>query len=216
MVPTVAFVGYHNSGKTTVASQVVKILKEKGYKVGVLKSTKHEGVVKDRPETDSFRYAEAGAEGVAIVEPERLVLFRSLENRDPKRLAFNLFFEWDLVICEGFKNSELPKFEVVRKEFRDKMLGRKLKNLIGVVSDFPVEGVKNFPIDRPQEIADFLEREFIKKRKRAALFVNGKEIPMNRFVQESLTGVLKGFLSSLKGVEPNPKEIEVKILLEKE
>jgi len=215
MVPAVAFVGYHDSGKTTFATKVVKILKEKGYRVGVLKSTKHRGVIEDSPGTDSFRYAEAGADGVGIVEPERLILFKGLEERNPEYLAFSLFSDCDLVVCEGFKNSELPKFEVVRREFKEKMLGKKLKNLIGVVSDFPVEGVKNFPIEHPEAVAEFVEKEFIEKRGRAALFVNGKRVPMNRFVQESLAGVLKGFLSALKGIDPEIEKIEVKVVLEK-
>jgi len=38
---------------------------------------------------------------------------------------------------------------------------------------------------------------------------------MNRFVQESLAGVLQGFLSALKGIEPEIEKIEVKVVLEK-
>ncbi|WP_457681598.1 molybdopterin-guanine dinucleotide biosynthesis protein B [Thermovibrio sp.] len=215
MVPVVSFVGYHDSGKTTFASKVVEILTEKGYKVGVLKSTKHKEVIKDKPGTDSAKFKEAGAKGVAIVEPESVILFREVEVRDPEYLAFLLFPDFDVVICEGFKRSPLPKFEVIRKEIKEKALFRELENLLGVISDFKVEGVKNFPIDDPSLVASFIEEEFIKGVPKTSLFVNGRKVPLKRFVQESLKGVIEGYVSALKGIEPEVKRIEVKVRVDR-
>ena len=215
MVPVVSFVGHHNSGKTTFGVKVVEILKDRGYRVAVLKSTEHTGLIEDRPGTDSFRYARAGAGAVGIVEPDRLTLFLELKERDPLYISFLLLGQFDIVICEGFKNSPLPKFEVIREEFRDRALFRNLENLVGVISDFPVEGVRHFPIDRPQEVAGFIEEEFIKKSDRTLLFVNGKKIPLKRFVQESLKGVVEGYIGALKGIEPEVEKIELKVKVDK-
>jgi len=216
MVPAVAFVGYHNSGKTSFATKVVEILTRRGYRVGVLKSTKHRGLIKDVPGTDTYRYKEAGALRVGLAEPERLTVMGEYTVKEPSYLAFTHFGDCDVVICEGFKSSNLPKFEVVREELKEKMLGRELKNLIGVVADFEVEGVKTFPIDKPEKVADFIEERFIKGGPKAVMFINGKEVPMNRFVQESLKGVIKGFISALKGIDEPLKRVEIRIDVEKE
>jgi len=218
MAPVVAFVGYHNSGKTTFATKVVEILVKRGYRVAVLKSTKHREVIKDREGTDTYRYKEAGAGAVGLVEPDRLTLFMEIEEREPLYLAFLLFGDYDLVVCEGFKGSQVPKFEVVRKEFRERALYRNLENLIGVVSDFPLEDreIRRFSIERPEEVADFIEEEFLKEREKTALFVNGKKVPLKRFVQESLKGVIEGYIGALKGIESPIKKVEVRFKVDKE
>ncbi len=217
MAPVISFVGYHNSGKTTFATRVVELLVKKGYRVAVLKSTKHRGVIEEREGSDTYRYREAGAKGVALVEPENLTLFMELKERDPVYLAFLLFGDYDLVICEGFKSSSVPKFEVVRKEFKEKTLYGKLDNLLGVISDFEInqEGIRRFPLNRPQEVAEFIEREFLSQKEETELFVNGKKVPLKRFVQESLKGVIEGYLGALKGIEKPVEKIEIKVKVDK-
>ncbi len=49
MPPVISFIGWHNSGKTTLARQVVALLKAKGYVVAVIKSTKERGIAFDGP-----------------------------------------------------------------------------------------------------------------------------------------------------------------------
>jgi len=44
-----------------------------------------------------------------------------------------------------------------------------------------------------------------------ALKVNGKTVPLSRFPQEALRGVVLGLLGSLKGVVKQPKDVELKI-----
>jgi molybdopterin-guanine dinucleotide biosynthesis protein B len=116
VVPVVSFVGYHNSGKTTFATKVVEVLKSRGLKIAVLKSTKHEKVIEDKEGKDSYRYKQAGANAVGIVCPRELVLFEDVDEIDLNYLAFRLFYDYDLVVCEGFKRQEVPKIEVLRKE----------------------------------------------------------------------------------------------------
>lgn len=43
------------------------------------------------------------------------------------------------------------------------------------------------------------------------LFVDGEEINLNKFVAKILSGTLVGALSSLRGIEKDWKEIEVKM-----
>ena len=43
------------------------------------------------------------------------------------------------------------------------------------------------------------------------LFVDGKEIPLKKFVEKVLNGSLVGTITTLKGVEKDWKEIEIRI-----
>jgi len=43
------------------------------------------------------------------------------------------------------------------------------------------------------------------------LNVDGKEIPLNKFVVNVLSGSILGAISSLKGVNENWKEIEIRV-----
>ena len=220
MVPVVAFIGYHNSGKTTFAAKVVKILKNKGYKVAVLKSTKHKDTVKDEEGKDSYRYKEAGADAVGILEPEQLILFKKTGKVNLKRLAFELFDEYDIVICEGFKHEDVPKFEVTRKNMGEDLLAKEIKNVIGIISDYQIEGFRNFSINEPEAVADFIEKFFILKREdefpdEVELFINGKRIPIKHYVKETLKEILFGFVKPLKGIEYPIESMDIKIVVGK-
>lgn len=41
--------------------------------------------------------------------------------------------------------------------------------------------------------------------------VDGKKLPLNNFVQETIGNIMDGFSKALKGMEPSPELIEVKI-----
>ncbi len=210
MVPVISFVGYHNSGKTTFARKVVGELRRRGYRVGVMKST-HHADVREIPEgKDTQLYLSDGVESVALITPERVYFTGRLEN-DPEYLAFTLFGGFDIVVCEGFKGSKVPKIEVARKEVSGRTLFESgVENIIAVVSDFPVEGVRNFSPESFREVADLIEDEFLSEREEISLFVNGKKIPMKFFVRNTLRGVVKGYIENLKGTE-GARTVEIRI-----
>ena len=193
MVPVISFIGYHNSGKTTIATKVVKILVEKGYRVAVLKSTKHRKLIGDTPGKDSYRYRESGAEAVGIVSPDEIVLFQDID-RDNLRiefLSFLLFGDYDIVICEGFKHANVPKIEVTRKELAQPLLFKEVNNVIAVVSDFPVEGIRQFSFKDVEKLTSLIEEEFLKKsRRNLDFFVNGKKLELDEKSKKLLKELL--------------------------
>ncbi|ADY73468.1 molybdopterin-guanine dinucleotide biosynthesis protein B [Desulfurobacterium thermolithotrophum DSM 11699] len=220
MVPIISFIGYQNSGKTTIATKVVEILRKKGYKVAVLKSTKHKNVIKDTEGKDSYKYKEARADAVAIVTPEELILFQKIGEIDLKYLSFLPFDDYDIVICEGFKHSDVPKFEVTRKELNQPILVGQVKNIIGVISDYEIKGVKNFSINKPEEVAEFIEETFIAKKEdqfsdEVELFVNGKRVPIKHYVRETLREILFGFVKLLKDIEYPIKKMDIRIVVDR-
>lgn len=219
MVPVISFIGYHNSGKTTVATKVVKELKKRGYSVAALKSTKHRKLIEDTPGKDSYRYKKAGAGAVGIVSPDELVLFKEID-RDSlnlQLLSFLLFDDYDIVICEGFKRADVPKIEVARKELNQPLLLKQVNRVVAIVSDFPVDGVKNFSFDEVEKLTDFIEETFIKRREdqfpdEVELFVNGRRIHIKHYVKETLREILFGFVKPLKGIEYPIEKIDVRIV----
>jgi molybdopterin-guanine dinucleotide biosynthesis protein MobB len=110
----VAFVGGHNSGKTSVIVELVPRLKARGLTVGTIKHT-----TKDAPDDvagkDSERHASAGAAVGAFVTPHRTSSRRFGEEEEAlEEVLRREFANCDLVLVEGYKSLAIPKIEVVR------------------------------------------------------------------------------------------------------
>ncbi len=51
----------------------------------------------------------------------------------------------------------------------------------------------------------------VKKNFEAEMWVDGKQLPLNHMMQETISNILAGFSKTLKGVDEVPEKIEVKI-----
>ena len=51
----------------------------------------------------------------------------------------------------------------------------------------------------------------MKKSFETKMTVDGKELPLNNFVQETIGNIMAGFSKTLKGLDEAPEMIEVKI-----
>ena|GEM_PF-73669 len=113
--PAVSFVGRHNSGKTTLVTQVIAALVARGLDVGSVKHHGHKGFDIDVPGKDSWRHHEAGANEVAVCSPDKFALIRHLEEEQMSVVDIvNLMRPHDIVIVEGYRNDGLPAVEVMR------------------------------------------------------------------------------------------------------
>ncbi|MCL2458777.1 MAG: molybdopterin-guanine dinucleotide biosynthesis protein B [Desulfobulbus sp.] len=166
MPPLIAFIGGHNSGKTTLALRVMTHLREKGYAVAVIKSTKESGIAFDRPGSDTFRYQEAGAEGVVLVAPDQLIMQRKPVACDLPELADRLFPEADIVVAEGFKHAEVLKIEV-RRDDQAPLLRDQVSGVIAVAADPPLVGDCCFRLDQSREIAHLIENRLLGSQSRS-------------------------------------------------
>ncbi|KGO35293.1 MAG: molybdopterin-guanine dinucleotide biosynthesis protein B [Desulfoprunum sp.] len=218
MTPIVTFIGWHDSGKTTLASQVVSHLKTMGYRVAVIKSSKESGVVFDTPGTDTAKHTMAGADSVMFVGPDKMVLQAANDNLPLLALAYRYFPDVDIVIGEGFKDArKVAKIEVLRD--RERMLRKKVNGVVAVATDLEdVEGENVFRLDQSLELAQFLEKRFLlghrNGQERTILFINGRRIPLKNFVQEVLASTVHGFVGSLKCAD-QIEEIDIRIRLPK-
>lgn len=111
----VAFVGGHDSGKTTLITELVPLLKSRGLAVGAIKHTSQD-VEDDVAGKDSHRLGGAGADVWGLVTPKRATVRRPVGvDDDPfTRLIARNFSDCDLVLIEGYKTLPVPKIEVTR------------------------------------------------------------------------------------------------------
>lgn len=65
--------GVKNSGKTTLITKILPFLKAKGLNVAVIKHDGHDFEA-DVPETDSWKFAKAGADGTLVFSKTKYMM----------------------------------------------------------------------------------------------------------------------------------------------
>ena len=53
--------------------------------------------------------------------------------------------------------------------------------------------------------------KIVKKNFETEMWLDGRKLPLNHFVQETIANVMVGFSKTLKGMDAAPEKIEVKI-----
>lgn len=202
MVPIIAIVGKSESGKTTLVEKLITEFKDRGYRVAAVKHSHHH-VDLDVEGKDTWRFMRAGSVATIISSPSRFTIFKDASD-DPtsEEMLSALGYGYDIIIVEGFKRSNLPKIEVHRSDLGEDLICTP-DELTAVVSD------AHLPLNVPQfdrgdvhGIADFIEQNIIYKAGLdVAVFVNGRKIFMNAFVQNFFAGTIFAMLNSLKNVD---------------
>lgn len=165
-IKSVSFVAKSGTGKTTLLEKVIRELKDREYRVGVIKHDAHRFDI-DHPGKDSYRLTAAGADTMLISSPEKLALIKRHPASPPiDELLETYFGDVDIVLTEGFKKSGLPKIEINRRERSATLICRGEEHdptLIAVASDQPLEvDVPLLDLNNPVEVADFVEERFLK------------------------------------------------------
>ena len=200
MPPIVSIIGKSKSGKTALIEKLVGELKSRGYRVATIKHTPH-GMTFDKADKDSWRHIQAGSEATAIASPGRIALIKPIAQELTLDQIARLFGEeYDIILAEGFKQSDVPKIEVHRKEVGPPF--SRIKKLIAIVTDEPLETkTRQFSLQDIKGLADFLEEGFIKpQRERISLYINNIPIVLTTFPKQVITNVIIAIVSSLKGV----------------
>ncbi len=109
----VAFVGGHDSGKTTLLEKLIPLLRTRGLEVGAVKHTSRD-FEDDVVGKDSQRLGAAGAVVWSLVSPQRMTVRRRLEGDSLAELVRRQFSGCDLVLIEGYKSVPIPRIEVTR------------------------------------------------------------------------------------------------------
>lgn len=197
MPPIIAIVGNSGAGKTTLLESLIRELTSRGYRIATLKHACG-NLEFDKEGKDSWRYSQAGSEAVLVKSSDRLMLIKNDESANIEDVIKILGEEYDLVLVEGFKKSNVPKIAVVGA---GGSLPEGIKRLVAIVSDEQIEGnARQFSFDQIKELADLLEEGFISaEEERLSLYVNGKPIVTKAYIKELLSETVTAMVSTLKG-----------------
>jgi molybdopterin-guanine dinucleotide biosynthesis protein B len=154
----IGFIGYSNTGKTTLIEKLIPLLRVRGLRVSAIKNA-HHGFDMDRPGKDSYRYREAGAGQVLIATGVRWALL----SETPQAAAsleelIGRLDPCDLVIIEGFKSEgQIPRIEVRRSSNTEPPIFPNDPNVIAVASDTAVDtGLPVLDLNDAATIAQFV------------------------------------------------------------
>lgn len=168
-----AIIGRKHSGKTTLLVRLAAELHRRGHRVMTIKHGAHTFNI-DPASTDTYRhYHEGQAERVAMVAPDKFALVvRWSDEAGPEEIAAKHMADADIVLCEGFKRSALPKIEVHRRQAHpEPLLGGpdvEAGTVIAVVTDVETgyPGVRQIRLDSEgwlDSLADLVERGIMKR-----------------------------------------------------
>lgn len=117
--PVFQIVGYKNSGKTSLLSDLIAYGTDRGEKVAAIKHHGHEEPLKVMHlDTDSYRLHESGAFMTGVDSPRRFQLELSHEDDFPLTQLVNIYqhFSPDLIAVEGYKQEDFPKAVIIKRE----------------------------------------------------------------------------------------------------
>ncbi|HEX6816336.1 MAG TPA: molybdopterin-guanine dinucleotide biosynthesis protein B [Gemmatimonadaceae bacterium] len=174
--PMVAIIGRKHHGKTTLTVRLAAELHRRGYRVMTIKHGSHTFDI-DPETTDTYRhYHEGHAEKVAMSAPDKFALVeRWVDPLDPEEIARRYMAGADIVLCEGFKQSALPKIEVFRAAAaHDERVplydpaSPQASRYLAIVTDTPVaaQSVQQISLAMPdwlETVADLIERRVMRR-----------------------------------------------------
>ena len=168
--PILGFAAYSGTGKTTLLSQLVPLLKRQGLRLGLIKHAHHNFDV-DQPEKDSYVLRHAGAEKVLIGSRRRWALMVETPEQSEPSLANLLAHlpaqDLDLILVEGFKHEAFPKIELHRKALDKPWLYLDDTAIIAVACDEPppATDLPVLDLNQPEMIAQFI-RQWLEDQQR--------------------------------------------------
>mgnify|MGYP001970735325 CR=1 FL=1 len=154
MIKIIGIVGWKNVGKTYFATEIIKLLVSKGYKVGSIKHAHHDFDI-DQTGTDSFKHREAGSKQVIISSSKRWAKIFENNNKNEKNLKelIEEFQDVDIVVVEGFKKENHPKIEIIGKNSQS--INKEINNVIAIVSDEQYD--TSIPVFKKNDIKNIVE-----------------------------------------------------------
>lgn len=159
--PVLCVVGPSKSGKTTLMEGLIQWLSKRGYRVATIKHT-HHTVELDHPGKDSWRHRRAGAVLSVVCSRGIVAVFSEVIGEATIETIRDRFIEdADLILAEGYKNSQEPKIVVVDDRGWDQ---EKWTTVVAVASDHPVD--TDLPVFRRDDLAgivSFLKEKFLDK-----------------------------------------------------
>jgi molybdopterin-guanine dinucleotide biosynthesis adapter protein len=164
--PVLGFAAFSGTGKTTLLTQLIPLLKRSGLRVGVIKHSHHD-IELDQPGKDSHRLRMSGAASVMLVSAHRRTVFTELD-AGQQTLADHIDSlptkALDLVLVEGFRDEAFPKIELHRPSLGKPLLYPNDEHIVAIASDqalMPHTTLPCLDLNDVEAIARFILERFL-------------------------------------------------------
>ena len=200
-MPVIALVGHSGSGKTLLAEQVTAAGVDKGLRVAYVKHAPH-GFEPGRPDSNSERVREAGADPVVVIGPNGRIELTGGDGGPLPQLLTGL--RGDVVLLEGFSSSPWPKVRVTAA-------GKEPREVADPVLLDLVRSGQRFTEDDVTAVLDLCEeRQVALGPDVVELTADGREVPLRGFAHTIVASTVRGLTASLRGVE-DADHLEVRL-----
>lgn len=168
-IPILGFAAFSGTGKTTLLTKLIPLLKNAGLRIALIKHSHHDFEI-DKPGKDSYRLREAGATPVMLVSSHRRAIITEFTTIKEPKLDDQLLMidqsELDLILVEGFKAEKFPKIELHRPSLEKPLIYPNDSSIIAIATDtdYKNQGVlTDLDINNPQQISDYILNSFLSK-----------------------------------------------------
>lgn len=167
-VPILGFAAVSGTGKTTLLTQLIPLLKNQGIRVGLIKHSHHNFEI-DKPGKDSYRLRTAGATPVMLVSSHRRAIITEFNEIKEPRLEDQLLAfeqsELDLILVEGFKAENFPKIELHRPSLNKDLIFPDDPSIIAIATDVTLNSPQSTPtqldLNNPIQITQYILQHFL-------------------------------------------------------
>lgn len=170
-IPMVGFSAYSGTGKTTLLTRIIPLLKQHGLRLSVIKHAHHHFDL-DQPGKDSFELRKSGADQTVICTASRMAVIDEFASpaEEPKleQIVAAMDTErFDLILVEGYKHlAFFAKIELHRAALGKPYLHPQDPTIVAIACDAALTsgaGIAQLDINDPQAIADFIYQEIYLK-----------------------------------------------------
>jgi len=210
----IQIVGTKDTGKTSLIEGLTRELVRRGRSVCYVKHT-HAEPSFDGADTDTARMSAAGATTSVLAGAGTTTTFRSTGKERLEEISFREAIPGEIVLAEGFKSVPGKKIAIAGGDLDI----ASLEGVVAVVGEAPAgfEG-RVFEPAQVAEICDLIEELLAASPEQhwsTRLLIDGKELPLNTFVQDSMAMTLRGMCEPLRGGKADASiEIRCTLVLE--
>lgn len=184
-IPLIGFSALSGTGKTTLLTRMLTLMKARGVRVGAIKHAHHRFEV-DYCNKDSYQLRKAGAEQMLVASRNRVALIEERAGTNPEPTLAELLTRMDttcldMILVEGFKREHFTKIELHRPALGHPLRYPHDPDIIAIATDRPLATTPcHLPlldINQPAQIVDFLLQRFFQDRQYVP---NGDACPRER------------------------------------
>jgi molybdopterin-guanine dinucleotide biosynthesis protein MobB len=171
-LPLLGFCAYSGTGKTTLLTKLLPLLKQEGLRVGMVKHAHHRFDI-DHPGKDSYELRKAGADQMLVASRRRMALVMETGDQVEEpvledALAMLALEHLDLVLVEGFKQAAIAKIELHRTRLGKPLMYPDDPYIIAIACDEPLNIpqhiIPQLDLNQPREFVKFIRETVMPQR----------------------------------------------------